>query len=297
MELINVFTAIKYKKSTFFDLLEDIPYAVIKGEALSLQAYGQTGKRISSDIDVLCDKIYLKEIEVILSQSGFVQMKSSRQERITMLSGSHQVSPWVKNISPSDVIKVDLNFDIFWGEYTKKRININTFLNDVTEANIYQRKVKVLPPLKAMVQLILHHYKDMNSIFLLATRNSIKNDMFKEILFLLLNNADIITVDKLYEISAEYNIIPYVYYIFHYTNQIFGNEIMKKYEQALKTPEGIDLLDYYGLSENERRQWKVDFKTRLETENRYLLIKDDLTEKDIEKIERNKELFKSDGGK
>ena len=32
-----------------------------------------------------------------------------------------------------------------------------------------------------MIQLILHHYKDMNSIFLLATRKSIKYDMFKDI--------------------------------------------------------------------------------------------------------------------
>ena len=48
---------------------------------------------------------------------------------------------------------------------------------------------------------------------------------------------------------------------------------------------------YYGLAEKERKPWKVDFQTRLETDNLYELIKDDLTEEDIEKLERNRRIF------
>lgn len=45
------------------------------------------------------------------------------------------------------------------------------------------------------------------------------------------------------------------------------------------------------LMELERRKWKVDFKTRLEKDNLYDVIKDDLTDKDIEKIATIKRCF------
>lgn len=63
---------------------------------------------------------------------------------------------------------------------------------------IYGVKVKTLPPIKAMIQLILHHYKDMNSLFLLATRKSIKYDILKDVYYLLKNNLDTIPLDELY---------------------------------------------------------------------------------------------------
>ena len=157
--------------------------------------------------------------------------------------------------------------------------------------DIYGVRVKTLPPLKAMVQLILHHYKDMNSIFLLATRKSIKYDMFKDVYYLLKNNLDTITLDKLYAMSSRYEIIPYVFYILYHTGQVFDDEILRQYIEAFKTPEGEALLDYYGLCVKEQKKWKCDFKTRLEAENLYDLIKDDLTEKDKEKIAINKRVF------
>ena len=49
------------------DLLEmlSINYAVIKGEALSLQAYGKVGQRIYSDIDILVSIKYIILITVL----------------------------------------------------------------------------------------------------------------------------------------------------------------------------------------------------------------------------------------
>ena len=80
-----------------------------------------------------------------------------------------------------------------------------------------------------MVQLILHHYKDMNSIFLLATRKSIKYEMFKDVYYLLKNNLGIISIDSLYDISLKYDIVPYVYYILYYTGQVFNDEMLNRY--------------------------------------------------------------------
>lgn len=59
-----------------------------------------------------------------------------------------------------------------------------------------------------MVQLILHRYKDMNSIFLLDTHRSIKHNMFIDVYYQLKNNATPSVLDSLYAISLKYDIIP-----------------------------------------------------------------------------------------
>lgn len=285
-------SSLKYKKCVvLFDSISQFPYAHIKGEALSVQAYGKCGERVSSDIDILVPRDNINKIESALRADGFDSPVLSRSDKVLMRTQSHQVAPWSKEIKPFGYVTIDINFDVFWGEYNGKRIDINEFLSDAAETDIYGCKIKTLPPLKTMVQLILHHYKDMNSIFLLATKNSINYDMFKDVYHLLKSNPDEITTENLYSISIEYEIVPYVFYVLYYTNQIFQDKLLEQYVESFRTPEGIELLNLYGLAENERREWKTDFKTRLETENLYELIKDNLTKKDIEKIEINKKIF------
>lgn len=66
---------------------------------------------------------------------------------------------------------------------------------------------------------------------------------------------------------------------------------MQKYVEAFRTKEGEHYLNCYGLAKKERKLWKVDFQTRLEADNLYELIKNDLTKDDIEKLERNIRIF------
>ena len=274
----------------FLDLKE-ADYVVVKGEPLSFLAYKKFGERCGSDIDILLPKETLDYVECLLEMNMFAKNKISRTDRILMLSSSHQVQPWSKEIAMIGGVIIDLNFDIFWGEYEGNRIDIEEFLSNTIEMEIYGVKVKTLPPLKAMIQLVLHHYKDMNSLFLLATRKSIRYDMFKDVYYLLKNNLDAIPLDKLYAMSAEYEIIPYVFYVLYYTGQVFDDDILKQYIEAFRTPEGEALLNCYGLCKKERREWKCDFKTRLDSDNLYDLIKEDLTERDKEKIAINKRVF------
>jgi hypothetical protein len=275
----------------FFEDINDLPYAVLKGEALSIQAYKKIGQRMSADIDILTDRNHISIFEKNLGQNGLHSTLRSRTDKIMMLSSSHQVSSWVKKTSSWSNMTIDLNFDILWGEYTGKHIEISSFLSDTIDMDIYGVKVKTLPPLKAIIQLILHHYKDMNSIFLLATRKSIKYDMFKDVFYLLKNNLNAISLDKFYNMSEKYDIIPYVYYILYHTGLLFEDNILKEYISAFKTSEGENLINCYGLNDSERREWKCDFKTRLETDSLYAIIKDNLTDKDKEKIALNKRVF------
>lgn len=266
-------------------------YAILKGEVLSKQAYGTEGLRQSSDIDLLIPRSNVGFVEKSLIEFGYTNANKSRSNKIALLSTSHQVSPWVKAIPPFGNLVIDINFDIFWGEYEGTRIDIEEFLSNTIEMNIYGTKVKSLPPIKTLIQLILHHYKDMNSIFLLATRNSIRYEMFKDIYYLLINNMDTITIDNLYRMSLKYGIIPYVYYVLYYTGQLYKDKNLEKFIEAFKTTEGEALLDSYGLNTKERKEWKYDFKTRLNSDNLLALIEKDLSINDIKKIEINKRIF------
>lgn len=293
--MYNLKTAVLYKKyenaANVFSLLKDELYAIVKGEPLALQAYGQTGTRHVGDIDVLISRNNLGKLISYLENNGFRVSKVSRRDRIAALIYSHQILPYTKKSPTYGDVVIDINYDIFWGEYEGKRINIDSFLADTIEKSIYGILVRILPPLKAMIQLVLHHYKDMNSIFLLATRKSIRYEMFKDVYFLLKNNLKDITIERLYAMGVEYEIVPYIFYVLYYTGKIFHDEILNQYIEAFKTKEGEKLLDCYGLCENERKKWKCDFKFRLETNKTYDLIKGDLTERDKEKIAFNQQFF------
>lgn len=274
-----------------FDDLCEHKYAVIKGEPLSKMAFNSLGERLSSDIDILFSKKDIKKYENLLTKHGFCSCRTTREDKVIMLAFSHQVAQWYKSNPPWGNVIIDLNFDIFWGEYEGKRIDIDRFLSDAIEMEIHGVKIKTLPPIKSLIQLILHHYKDMNSLFLLATRKSIKYDMFKDIYYLLKNNLDAIPLDELYAVSAEYEIIPYVFYVLYYTGQVFDDNDLRQYIEAFKTLEGEALLNCYGLCAKERKEWKYDFNMRLESDCLYELIKNDLTDKDREKIAVNKRVF------
>lgn len=277
-----------------YNVLHDIPfdYAIIKGEALSLQAYGATGKRISSDIDILIPVTRLTEFNNILVSHGFQGRELSRADKILLVSSSHQTLPYTLSMpKPWPELLLDVNHDIFWGEYKGKRIDIADFLADVIEINIYGVTVKTLPPLKAFIQLVLHHYKDMNSIYLLAINNRIKMEMFADVYHLLKNNLEDIPLEQLFLISKDLEIVDYVYYILFYTGQVFRDKDVQRYIDAFKTKEGTELLNCYGLNKKERKQWNCDFETRLCSKNLLGIIENDLTEKDWEKIAINQRLF------
>ena len=198
----NKYSLLFNEISFVFECLLDKNYALIKGDTLSFLAYNSFGKRKYRDFDILVSKRELNKIERIIQFNGF-ERKSINNDgsKIMPKLYSHQAMPLVKELTPGLFATLDLNFDIFWGEYEGKRVDIDEFLMDAVEMEIYGVKVKTLPPLKAMVQLVLHHYKDMNSIFLLATRNSIKYEMFKDVYYLLKSNLDEISIEKLYAIS------------------------------------------------------------------------------------------------
>ena len=276
---------------SLFEEIKDLDYAVVKGEPLSLLAYGELGKRRSGDIDILISREDIVALEKALLKNSFQTSKTDRPERILILSGSHQTKSWSKEISPLGFVCIDVNFDVFWGEYTGARLEMKEFLSDTVKMNIYGCEIKTLTPIKQFTQLILHHYKEMNSIYHLSTHNSINIRMFNDV-YQLYKNSQEITIESVCEVAYKYKIVPYVFYVMYYTNQVFLDDEISKILEALETDEGNALLDCYGLSSSEQKKWKVDFSTRLNANEMFSLIKNDLDVKDIEKLKRNTRIFR-----
>lgn len=283
---------LRYKSCLeLFDSLKHIDYVIIKGEPLSMYCYNLFGMRNSSDIDILIDKKNLSLLEKVLEKGGFISTNTSRHDRILMLSYSHQVAPWFKNIINNLRLYIDINIDVLWGERSDKCIDINNFISDSVCLNIFGCEIKTLTPSKMLIQVALHHYKEMNSLYHLYTHNSLNINLFNDIYHLFKNRKNDIDINELYDFCDKNKITKYIYYIFYYTNKIFNDKELAEATNMFKTEDGMFLLDKYGLTSNEQKTWNVDFGTRLNSNNMCELIKSQLSFSDMEKINYNKKIF------
>ena len=281
---INILSIAKIIRSRGLFEKIDFPYALIKGDALSLQIYGVPGMRNYGDIDILIDRKNLKRVKEILKSEKFIDTNTDRLSQLLTLSFSHQVAPWTKDIAPYGMLEIDLNIDIYWGEYDGEKISISEFLNDTIESSLYNIPVRTLPLDKALLQLILHQYKDMNSIFLLYNNGLIRRSKLNEIFSFIYNNSKNISVEVLFDICSKYKAIPYAFYVLYYTYVATQNDFLLPYVESLRNNEGEVLLNCYGLNKKERREWKCDIYTRINSNNLRQLIEKDLTKEDKTKI-------------
>ena len=210
-DLYYVGRKILYKElEPVWKTLSCVNYAVIKGEVLSQQIFSVPWRRQSNDIDILIDKKNVKLLENELQKLGFFQLQpddksNARQNRILCMAFSHQIPPYHKN-KFSYHLNVDVNYDIFWGEYEGQRCSIDEFLSDTVAMNIFGADIKTLTIEKAFIQLILHHYKEMNSIFHLCHYNCIRTQLFSDIYNMIINNRVILNKEKIKELCKQYSI-------------------------------------------------------------------------------------------
>lgn len=270
--------------------LDEISYVIIKGEPLSMLAYGCYGNRASHDIDILIDRKDVLLLKQILNKHGFYQLNRelSRQERI-YANQAHQTFSYIKDIAGNTIV-IDVNVDIFWGEYEGKRVKISDFIKNPDRMMIYGFNAKVLRPMEALVALVLHHYKELNSLHQLARgEHPYKAKLFNDVYNLIKNNG--IREDRFFAICKEYEIIPYAYFVLYYTQKFIGDNALDKFLELLKTDEGVSLLECYGLTARERKTWRISFEDRLNADNLYDVIKEDLSKEDIHKIKLQKKIF------
>lgn len=268
-------------------------YAIIKGNILSYMAYGDSFIRSSGDIDLLVSRSNAETIKCFLLDSGFVQGKVkqntiypfSRKEIIYYSSATHQSAPYIKASQSSILpfINVDINYSVMWGEY-KNDIDINYILSYVEPYDFAGITVNKLIPEMEFIALCLHHYKDLNSIYLLS-KNGIKLCYFCDIFYYLERN--LLDMSLLLSLIQTLDVGRYIYYCLYYTNLIFYSQRINSLMCLLAQHQDEKIMNTFGLSDDERKIWDTDFLTRLLHFNFQKHVLNKLDYSDLEKIRLN----------
>lgn len=280
-----------------FDTLarEKIPYAVIKGAPLSLAAYGNEDTRFSSDVDILVARAEIDTLGICMRELGFAHGRItpqgthplSRREQLFYATMTHQIAPYIKETGNPlcPYINVDINTDLLWGESNHK-LDSSHMLCHTETAAVCSTAVRILTREAAFIQLCLHHYKDMNSLYLL-TVGKLRLSLFCDIYYFLRHSPP--DCKRLAALCEEWGVTPYVAYCLHYTQTIFKDDRLIRYQDAIGT-EGLEpLLNTYGLNDSERKKWNIPFPDRLFLEDLGAHIRAQLSETELAKLRINQD--------
>jgi len=265
------------------------PYAIIKGPALSQTLYNDPNVREYNDLDILISRDSIGKMKEILKRNGFQIPGYSKERELFCELYSHQLPTYTDSTGN---LVYDINFDVTWGEFEGKRIQVKELLADTVSIDLFGFEVKTLSPVNTFIQLALHIFRDMNSIYLLATRKTINKAAFSDVYQLIVKYRNELPPEYLFEACKKYDIIPYAYYVLYYTGILFIDEILGDYIHLFRTAEGDHLLNRYGLCEKERKLWNCDIASRFKSTDTFSLISRDLTPSDLRKIEVNQSMFR-----
>ena len=285
-----------YHCNTLFDDLDHINYAIIKGAVLSQRIYSNPAIRKSSDIDILISRNQLDYVKSVLEKHGFQQSKVrngklvpyTRRELVYHSVFTHQTASFRKLTSDPlcPIINVDINTDIFWGESSHKADMID-FLRHTEKTEIFGIKAKRLTTIYDFISLCLHHYKDLNSLYLLWQRG-ISLSKFCDIYYYLSNIQ--IEPQQLRYICNQLNVAEYVYYCIYQTTVIFDSNFTV-YLNALYSRQAESLLKRIGLSKNHYKYMHKCIASYIFDDNFHSDLEQMLTKDDLLQIKANESFF------
>lgn len=277
-----------------FDFLNKngIKFAVMKGAILSQVAYGNFAIRKSTDIDLFVNRSDVDRIRSFIINLGFVQGRVTskgvtpfnRSELIFYASQSHQIAPFIKKVSPSLIkyVNLDVNTNLLWGECAKQ-FDTDFALSHLVDTTICNTPIKKFALEIEFIALCLHHYKDMNSIWLLYN-GSLKLSLFSDIYFYIINNK--INFSQVKEICDKCKIRGAIYYCLYYTNEVFGG--LESYLKLFFDIDAHNNINKFGLAEDEIKEWGCSFYSRLFRNDFKDYFCRLLSEKDMLKIKLNR---------
>ena len=278
-------------KSTFEQY--KYPYAIIKGPVLSKAVYGDAFNRFSSDLDILIRRKDIENWKYVLQANGFVQGRITnneikpynRKELVFYSSATHQLAPFVKDLHNNmcRFVILDVNMEILWGE-SEEKSDMDFVLSHTREDELFNVIYRKLTPEMEFVSLCLHHYKDMNSLYLLS-KGSLRLNLFCDIYDYLLNVRP--NKQKILEICKHLQVGKYVYACLLQTNIIFDSNVITDYMDILVQYKDNKLIDTFGLNDEERKPWSINLIDRLFYPNLQEYLRMYLTKDELEKIQIN----------
>ena len=278
----------------FFETAK-FPYAVIKGAILSNSVYGDSTLRISGDIDILINRRDVDDAKRILKECGFIQGRISgdtivpftRKELLYQSAMSHQTAPFIKATANKlcPYVNLDINMDILWGE-SEQKSDMDIVLSHREQVSIFGMNIYKLTSDMEFIALCLHHYKDMNSIYLLSG-HGLRLGLFCDIYFYIKNVCpSAVTISRL---AGQLNVGKYLYVCLSHTMEIFDDSILSPYIKTLEEYKDEELLNGFGLNDKERKYWDIPLAQRLFHNNLPEYMQKFLSDSDVEKIRINRE--------
>lgn len=295
MKLTEIFAKCVSELITVFNDSK-IPYALVKGMALSQIAYKNPYMRKSTDIDILIDKQNLSKIENIIIQYGGIQgvyrdgniypvrtIKKMFFEQFT-----HQTIPYHISTHNSewDYVAIDINFSFLPAELISN-LSRENFLQAITKIELSNFTVPVLPIEHHIVQYAMNVYKDTNSVYLLYAKKNRILAKYCDLLFLVKNNYTKIDFGLFEKIINENKIRPYIYSVFVNVFSVFADPCLIKILLLSESHEGRTIQNSYGIKESERHEWKISLEDRISAENFKSILENQLTDSDRTKIKVN----------
>lgn len=247
----------------------DFPYAVIKGAVLSRRVHGDPFARRSGDVDLLIRRQDADALKAILYAEGFLQgriteeglVPFTRREILFQTAMSHQTAPYLKETGHPlcPYVNVDVNLDILWGE-CEVRGDMDFVLAQTEAVQILDVPLRQLTPEMEFIALCLHHYKDMNSLYLLSKGGLRLKPFFDLYLYLKNVRPD---AEAICAAAEKLSVGAYLCACLSQVYAIFADEVSERYWQALLPYEQKGLADSFGLSEKERKPWGLSLPERL----------------------------------
>lgn len=297
MERVVNLAAIKerYQACEPFFKNASFPYAVIKGAVLSSAVCQDPYRRLSGDIDILISRRDADKAKNLLKGCAFIQgrvsesgiVPFSRKEILYQTSTSHQTAPYIKKTDNKlcPYVNLDVNMDILWGE-CECRSDMDLVLSHTEKHSLFGIDFYKLTAEMEFVSLCLHHYKDMNSIYLLSG-GSLSLGLLCDIYFYLRNVRP--SANKICELCCKLGVGRYVYVCLSHTMEIFADTLLVPYLDALKNDCQESLLNSFGLNDAERKYWDIPLPERLFHPDLPQYMRRFLNDADIEKIRINRE--------
>lgn len=298
MSRVNVNERFRACEKVFYAFEENrIPYAVIKGAVLSAAAYGDAFMRCSGDIDILIRRKDIDMAKNILRSNGFIQgricdgkiKEFTRRELVFQSAMSHQTAPFIKETGGklSPFVKADVNFDIMWGESSMKA-DMDFVLSHTEKTELCGVLFQKLTPEMEFISLCLHHYKDFNSIYLIADRGMQLSHLC-DILYYLRSCSP--SAALLFEMCQTLGVTDYIHYCLYFTNCIFADPTVSEYLGIFDKMKAQDLTPFYGLCESERKKWDIPFEERLFDKDFPGKFYQALSDEDKAKVKTNRDLM------
>lgn len=256
----------------------NIQYALLKGAYLDKIAYNDIGIRYSDDIDILINREDYEEVLSCFMKNDFVfgelrDGKLHTYKRSTVLYTmmySHQSAPLIK-VTDRGSVEIDLNFSICQEPDIKLT---NGFLFKNTETiNYHGIFYRVLRPEYFLLQLCLHSYYDLNSIFKLVD-NGVVFRLICDPYYFIKSPEIKFSFEKFNDIVNNCNVKKYVDYMFYYIHLLFNdNSLSYSYNQN-----DYDTISLSG--QKDIKHWHLPFSERIYVDKSKMDIKSQLNEDD-----------------